>query len=595
MRTASILVVAIRHEHDVVAARQRAKQIASLLGFDPQDQTRVATAVSELARNAFAYASGGKVEFLLEEGAPTQTLQVRITDSGSGIPDLPRILEGSYTSSAGTGVGIIGAKRLVDAFHIASEPGRGTTVTIGKRRPAARLPVTPAQLDALTSDLVGQRPRTPMEEMQQQNRELLHALAALERSQEELLRLNRELEDTNRGVVALYAELDEKAKDLHRADKVKSRFLTHMSHEFRTPLNSVLALARLLLDEADGELNEEQSKQVLFIRRAAGELLDMVNDLLDLAKVEAGTMALHPVELRVTELLSALRGMFLPLFTPGDVSLVIEEADSLPVLVADEGKVTQILRNFVSNALKFTQRGEVRVAASLVPEGDAVLFRVSDTGVGIAEEDLERIFEEFAQASGSPQHKSVGSGLGLAISKKLAELLGGAVAVESVLGEGSSFTLRIPVAGARPADAPDAPAGGGTAGGEVLIIDDNEIDRYVLRGLLSDADLEVVEAPNGAEGLRRAKGRRPAVIFLDLAMPGLSGFDVLERLREDDATRDVPVVVITGKILDPDERRRLDAAGAALLPKSSYSRDDAAHVVRTALRDALRSEGAPRA
>src|SRR2546425_5940857 len=279
-----ILSVAIKYEHDVVAARQRARQIAGLLGFDPQDQTRIATAVSEIARNAFTYAGGGRVEFAVEGRTAPQLFTVNVVDHGPGIAQLPRILGGQYTSPTGMGIGILGARRLMDNFVITSGPGKGPVVTLTKILSRDIPPLTQERMNELVAALARQRPRTPIEEIQQQNQELLRALEDLRSREEELRRLNGELEDTNRGVVALYAELDEKADHLRRADEMKTRFLSNMSHEFRTPLNSIQALTRLLLEHSDGHLASEQTRQVEFIRKAAQDLTELVNDLLDLAK-----------------------------------------------------------------------------------------------------------------------------------------------------------------------------------------------------------------------------------------------------------------------------------------------------------------------
>ncbi|MDF3053098.1 MAG: signal transduction histidine kinase, partial [Geminicoccaceae bacterium] len=305
--TLPILMVAIHSEDDVVTARQRARQTARLLGFDRQDQTRVATAVSEITRNAFAYAEGGRVEFLVDEKTTPPIFLTRVTDRGPGIENVQQVLAGQYRSTTGMGLGIIGAKRLMDFFQMESSPARGTTVLMGKHLPRGTATFAPASLAAISNELTQLAPRTPLAELQQQNQELLRALDELHRRQEELTRLNAELEDTNRGVVALYAELDEKAEQLQRANELKTRFLSNMGHEFRTPVNSILALSRLLLERIDGELTEEQEKQVAFIRQAAQDLSDLVNDLLDLAKVEAGKIAVRPEEFRVADLFGTLR------------------------------------------------------------------------------------------------------------------------------------------------------------------------------------------------------------------------------------------------------------------------------------------------
>jgi signal transduction histidine kinase len=279
--------------------------------------------------------------------------------------------------------------------------------------------------------------------------------------------LNEELAETNKGVVALYSELDDRAEQLREASELKSRFLSYMSHEFRTPLGSIRSIARILLDRLDGPLTPEQEKQVVFIQGSAAELTDMVNDLLDLAKVEAGRITISPEWFEMVDLFSALRGMFKPILTSESVSLVFEEPVDVPRVYTDDKKLSQILRNFISNALKFTQRGEVRVSAR--PDADdTVVFSVSDTGIGIPKEHHQALFQDFVQVDSPIQKRLRGTGLGLSLSKRLAELLGGGVAVESELGKGSTFSVRIPVrfAGHTAAEgtAAPSPAGGNTPG-----------------------------------------------------------------------------------------------------------------------------------
>ncbi|MGI4848558.1 MAG: sensor histidine kinase, partial [Janthinobacterium lividum] len=254
----------------------------------------------------------------------------------------------------------------------------------------------------------------------------------------------RELEDTNRGVVALYAELDEKARHLRHADETKSRFLSNMSHEFRTPLSSIRALAKLLLARTDGELGEEQEKQVRFILDAAESLTEMVNDLLDLAKIEAGKVDIHCDWFSVREMFSALRGMLRPLLMSDQVKLSFDMPDKDIMLYTDEGKLSQILRNFISNALKFTEAGSVRVQATLMSSDGMVQFSVTDTGLGIAEENQHLIFEEFSQVANRLQHRIKGTGLGLPLCRNLASLLGGTLTLQSTAGKGSTFSVMIP-------------------------------------------------------------------------------------------------------------------------------------------------------
>jgi signal transduction histidine kinase/CheY-like chemotaxis protein len=697
-----LLSVTIAHEHDVVTARQRARHVAGVLGFDAQEQTRVATAVSEIARNAFRYAGGGKVEFSVEGRTSPQVLVVKVSDSGPGIAHLQQVLEGRYRSQTGLGLGIVGARRLMDQFAIESARGQGTTVWLRKLFPSRAPFLGALDLAQAATALVRQRPQTPLEEVIQQNQELLGTLQELKRRQDEMARLNQELADTNRGVVALYAELDEKADHLRRADEMKSRFLSNMSHEFRTPLNSILALSRLLLDGIDGPLTGEQTTQVGFIRKAAEDLSELVNDLLDLAKVEAGKVVVRPIEFEVANLFGALRGMLRPLLVNDAVTLVFDDPAGLPPLYTDEAKVSQILRNFISNALKFTERGEVRVSAALAPAGETVVFTVSDTGIGIAPEDQERIFEEFSQLDHPIQKRVKGTGLGLPLAKRLAGLLGGRLSVVSEPGVGSTFSAAVPrcyvepepfvpmadwepqagrvpvlvvedrpddvlvyakflrdspyqpvharsvrearhvLAGLRPraivldivlkgedtwaflaalkhdedtrgipvivaTTLEDHQKGLGLGadayglkpfarpwlldaldrltrrqhGCRVLVVDDDEVWRYLLRGALVDARYVVSEAATASEGLERAFDEHPDVVVLDLVMPDMTGFDVLDRLRANARTTDIPVVVATSKPLDDAERTRLSAHAAAVVAKDSSGAHGTLRVLAT--------------
>ncbi len=435
-----LAAVEIRSEQDVVLARRRTREVAELLGLDGHDQSRLATAVSEVARNAFEYAGTGTVEFLLDEASTPNMVLVRVRDHGPGVRDLDAVLDGSFQSQTGTGLGIVGARRLTDHFEISSSPAEGTTVILGKRLLRR---ATPAHLAQIDSQLDGMRGLNLTHDIREQNRELLRTLGEVRQRQLEIERLNQELEETNRGVVALYMELDERAQDLGRAADLKSRVLSDISHEVRTPLNAILNVSRLLLDRLDGPLTPEQEHQVRMIRDSATTVTELVNDLLELAKMEAGKTVARVAVFSASDLFAALRGMFRPLVTSDAVALVIDDVSGLPPLETDEGKLGQILRNLISNALKFTDRGEVRVSAEL-RDPDLIAFAVTDTGVGIAYEDRERIFQEFTQIENPLQRRAPGTGLGLPLSRKLAAFLGGELSVESHLGQGSTFTAVIP-------------------------------------------------------------------------------------------------------------------------------------------------------
>ncbi len=274
---------------------------------------------------------------------------------------------------------------------------------------------------------------------------------ALNSSQAQLEALQAELDETNRGVLALYAELDTQAQQLRQATELKSRFLAYMSHEFRTPISSIRSLTRLLLDRVDGPLTDEQEKQINFIRTTSEEFADMVNDLLDLAKVEAGRIDVSPGWFELVDLFAALRGMFKPVLVNPEVQLIFEEPQGIAQLFTDDAKLSQILRNYISNALKFTAQGEVRVSAvtapcdSGVPGEEEITFSVTDTGIGIAPEFHDAIFQDFTQIGSPIQKRLRGTGLGLSLSKRLAELLGGRVGLRSEPGVGSVFSVTLPL------------------------------------------------------------------------------------------------------------------------------------------------------
>jgi signal transduction histidine kinase len=572
--TALLLAVAIERDTDVVLARKRARDIAELVGFERQDQSRITTAVSEIARNAFEHGGGGRIEFALLGAKPPQSLEITVTDQGRGIPDVQAVLDRLYRSPTGMGVGLRGACRLMDHFSLESPAGSGVRVVMRKDLPRRAPRVTEAQLRRIGEQLARDDRLDPLGELARQNQELVLTLEEVRRRGEELDQVNQELNDTNRGVVALYAELDERAEHLRRADELKSRFLSNMSHEFRTPLNSILALSRLLLARTDGDLAPEQEKQVRFILKSAENLTELVNDLLDLAKVEAGKTEVRPSEFMVEPLFGALRGVMRPLLSSDAVALVFDDASGLPPLDTDEGKVAQILRNLISNAIKFTEAGEVRVAA--VVEGDAIVFAVRDTGMGIAPEHLELIFQEFAQVGAPVRKDQKGTGLGLPLSKRLAELLGGSITVESRKGEGSTFRFAVPRG--YQVEAPSEL--------RLLVVDDEETSRYIVRQCLRDTPLVVDEAASGAEAIRKVHEKRPDAILLDLNMPGMTGIEVLDYLGRAPATRDVPVLIFTAAMLTEEERQGV-ARAQRILAKNEVGRD----MLIAALKEALGPRG----
>jgi signal transduction histidine kinase len=306
----------------------------------------------------------------------------------------------------------------------------------------------------MAADVPGHTSHNTLVEMQHLHQDLVSMLQAFATQQAELKQFSHELDDTNRGVMALYTELEARADHLQRIEEAKSRFFSQMSHEFRVPINAVLSLCRLLLEQVDGPLTDEQAKQVAFIRKEGEDLGKLVNDLLDLARSEAGRMTFSVGTFEVSALFNSLRNILKPLLQDS-VELIFDQPDWMPPLETDEEKVTQILRNLISNALKYTSHGEVYVSASLSPDGETVTFAVRDTGIGIRLEDQAVIFEAFTQIEHGLQKRVKGSGLGLALSQKLAELLQGELTVESQPGQGSTFQLSLPRRYHRPAPQPE--------------------------------------------------------------------------------------------------------------------------------------------
>lgn len=570
MKPVSLLSVRVQFEQDVVTARGRAKHLARLLGLSLQAQTRFATAVSELARNALTYGGGGSVEYLLD--LREHQLAARVLDQGPGIAQLSEILAGQYVSSTGMGVGLTGTRRLMDTFVIDTGPGKGTEIRIAMHLPPGASPST-REVSSLVDALIRETPAGPLEEVRAQNQELLRTMAELSTREDQLQVLNRELEDTNRGVVALYSDLESKAELLREANHVKSMFLSYMSHEFRTPLNSILGLTRILLEQEDGRLTREQQKQVSLTQKAARELLEMVNDLLDVAKVEAGKTQVHVSSFAAAPLFSTLRALFHPLVSGSAVQLVFEDTAGLPGLHTDESKVTQILRNYIANALRCTAHGEVRVGAQLTASGSEMEFHVTDTGIGIATEDLGRLFQDFTQI-GPPIRQGQGTGLGLSLARKLAELLAGRVDVSSSVGHGSRFSVTIPLV--YPQAAAEQPVPSPVfqrrAGGDiplVLLVDDSDTDRQLVGNLLREAGADVEEVNSAAVGLDLARSLAPNAAVMDLNMPGLSGLDLLQALRSQEDTRALPVLVVSAQVPDAELLDSLNALHAAFVPKQS--------------------------
>lgn len=564
------LALHIETELDVVAARQRAREIAGICGFGLQDQARISTAVSEIARNVYNYAGKGRIEYAIEGSTVPQLLQIAVEDKGPGIPHLEEVLSGGYQSPTGMGLGVIGAKRLMDSFEITTN-SNGTKIVLRKFLPVTAPLLTPVMVGSSISTLSELAPNISLSEAQHQNRELLRTLDELNARQKELLTLTQELEDTNRGVVALYAELDEKADHLRRADELKSRFLSNMSHEFRTPVNSIRALAKLLLDELDGELNSEQKIQVQYIMKGAVSLGDLVNDLLDIAKIEAGKTEINPTKFNVSEMFSALRGMLKPLLVSNELALNFSFPEEDIQLYQDEPKISQIIRNFISNALKFTETGSIDVSVS-IDKNDYVTFSVKDTGLGIPEEHFDLIFEEFSQVENRLQKGVKGTGLGLPLCKKLAHLLQGEISVDSKVGVGSNFKVTFH-AQYQTVEEPELLVTENVAKDErlpIMIIEDEGYEQLLYQRYLVDSEFRPFSAKSLSEANAAWSHVKPVAVLLDILLKGEDSWRWLAELKQDENRKNVPVIIASSV---EDERKGLALGADAYFHKPLLKAD----------------------
>jgi signal transduction histidine kinase len=441
-----VITLSLRSQEDVLLTRRRARDLAGFLQLGAEAQSRLATAVWEVARLAHRYGSAGEVELAVQDEPPAAVVTIR------GIAHAA--LTGATPGEAIDRLDLAKLRQLVDRVEAREVEGSALVRLTSNLESDAWLPGIEELshvLGSLQHHESGEAEAT-LNELRMQNAELVTALATLSQRERELIGLNRELVDTNRAVTALLAELGQQAQELRERAAGNASFLSALTHELRTPLYAVRGMTEAILREGGDSLHPRLREDVRLIDGAMEEALDLVNDHLDLARLAAGREVVRITEVRVDELFSALRGIVVHLPRSPDVSVVFEDLNGVPSLRTDAFKLSQILRNYVVNGLKFTERGEVRVSAVAVGAGEQVRFAVADTGPGLDEADQARIFEEFVQlertATQLPRAGEVGelrgSGLGLPICKRLATLLGGEVGVTSELGRGTTFTATIP-------------------------------------------------------------------------------------------------------------------------------------------------------
>ncbi|RZL89291.1 MAG: response regulator, partial [Variovorax sp.] len=538
-----------------------------------------------------------KVNSGLGETAPRAALLLPVTHEGqvNGVVELGLMHKPNERASA-----------LLEAVA----PSIGAAMSAARYR--EQLQDALAETQQLNEELQVQQEelRTANEELEEQSRVLRQSQATLENQQAELEQTNSQLSERtealdqrNMALKRVQLDLEERAEELQRASRYKSEFLANMSHELRTPLNSALILSRLLGDNAQGNLTAEQVKFAESIYSSGNDLLVLINDILDIAKVEAGQLEVVPEQVALANMAESLRMTFTPLANDKKLAFRLDIAPDAPArLVTDRQRAEQILKNLLSNALKFTDRGEVRLQVSATPGGGA-RFAVSDSGIGIAPDQQDVIFEAFRQADGTTSRRYGGTGLGLSISRDLTRLLGGTLVVQSEPGRGSTFTLELPAdigtpletsgrrpqamapsraatspapAPAKPMSSPEVPAPDvpqfaddralpAGASRRVLVIEDEPQFAHILFDLAHELGYRCLVAHGARDGFALAVEFVPDAILLDMRLPDSPGLGVLQQLKDEPRTRHIPVHVVSAQ--DQSEAAmHMGAIGYALKP-----------------------------
>ena len=418
-----------------------------------------------------------------------------------------------------------------------------------------------------------------IQDLQAQSYVLRESQWSTERAREEAERARQEAEHARE-------EAEQAREEAEQANYAKSQFLANMSHELRTPLNAIIGYSEMLAEDAEDDGVEQFIPDLQKIRSSGKHLLGLINDVLDLSKVEAGKMEIYAEPFSTREMIESAVATVQPLAAKNGNTLVVE-AGALPAqMTSDLTKVRQIVLNLLSNACKFTHEGTVTLSGHVEPaageRGETVVLRVADTGIGMTQEQIDKLFQPFAQADASTTRKYGGTGLGLTISRRFAHLLGGDVTVESEAGTGTVFSVRLAqdVAALAPAPRPASlPTGRNGAAPLVLVVDDDDHSRDILAQTLRRAGLRAAEASGGAEGLRLARELAPDLITLDVLMPGTDGWTVLRELKSDPATAAIPVVLAS----ITDNRALGSALGAAAYVTKPFERDALMDTVRRLL------------
>lgn len=513
-----ILSTPINTNLSLVAIRDRSRQVGELFGLDNVQRTRFITAISEIARNAIQFAGGGTLTFLVGDATDandTQCIIAQISDNGPGVANLDELLSDHPARSGVGGVGIPGSRRMTDGFFIQSAPGKGTTVTLEMflARGTARL--SGRELNSRVEQLIRRKPQTPVEELEQQNREMLLTL-------EELRRKKAELED---------------------ADLRKNEFLAMLAHELRNPLAAI----SLSIELAEHSAADTREKTFAVIGRQTAQLSRMVNDLLDVSRITRGKVELQTEVASVAALIEGGIEMSLAELDRRGHRVNIEYPSEPVSVRVDVARLKQVFNNIIHNAARYTQQPDV-IDIRVTRVGTDVQVAVIDRGVGIDSTMLPRVFDLFAQASTSIGRQDAGLGIGLTVVKRLVCDHGGTVtAFSEGVGKGSQIVVTLPIVD-EVVPAIQLPAFDSIEIREhkVLVVDDNKDSAEALAALLGLHGYECAVAYDGASALALAKEFGPTVGVIDLGLPDMSGFDVAISLRKGCVSAPLTLVALSG-------------------------------------------------
>ena len=587
----SIVTALVETEEDIVAVRQRARRLAEALGFSAQDQVRIATAVSEIARNAYSYAGGGRVEYGVDGAGFAQAMAIRISDRGPGIAELPAVLDGSYRSETGLGRGITGARRLMDGFEVQSRPGE-TIVLLAKRLPAGHPTFSGAQAAILAQTVARSGAESPLVALRAQHRELLQSLSELAERDEEAQRLNRELAETNRGVVALYAELETRAdqlaavgaslesqvaarteelaranerltaeaverermeQDLRQSQKMEAvgQLTGGIAHDFNNLLTGIVGSLDLMRMRIARGRTEDLDRYIRNAMTSAQRAASLTHRLLAFARRQP----LDPRPTDVNLLIAGMEDLLRRTITEA-IRLAIDPAPDIWATLCDPHQLENAILNLVINARDAMPDGGILTIATVntvVAEGgstdrgavhDCVQIRVTDTGTGMAPDVMARAFDPFFTTKPIGQ----GTGLGLSMIYGFARQSEGQATIESEVGRGTTVNLYLPRhhGRAQDEDADEGLAAPRLGSGEsVLVVEDEAVVRTLIVEVLHDLGYRTLEAADGPSGLRLLQSSEQIdLLVTDVGLPGMNGRQLADQARV--ARRDLKVLFITG-------------------------------------------------